>query len=527
MAPAPARPTSAALGTVLAVLFLTFLDTTIVSVTLGSLETDIGAGVIPLQWVINAYALAFASLMLLGGSLGDRFGRRRLMLAGIVAFAVGSLLCALASGVALVIAGRAVMGIGAAASEPGTLSVIRQLYPERGPRARALGAWSAVSGLALALGPVIGGVIVGVSDWRWVFWFNLVAALGVLAAVLAFVPESRDPQPGRLDLAGAALGAAGLGFVIYAAISGEYQGFGTWWIVALFALGGLCLVAFVPVETRARSPLLDLRYVRRPIVSSALFSAFAVYFGVFAIFFFTALYLDIGQHYSGLRLAEMFAPMAAAIVVGGVATGRWVARAGTRAPTVTGCVIAALGMLLARVELGHGNSLTFALLALALALAGVGFGMTVVPLTSAVLTHIPARHSGMAASATNTARQLGAVVGVAALGAIINSHLTRAVSEFFTGPLLGGAKDSVLKALETGGSSDGLDLSNIPDAFVRAFLDGLQLALAVAIVLIVLAGVAAALVKEPAPEPDSDQLTSTGSTSAGSAPPSTESTGSA
>src|SRR3954470_3353211 len=141
----------AALGTVLAVLFLTFLDTTIVSVTLGDLENDLSAGVIPLQWVINAYALVFASLMLLGGSLGDRFGRRRVMLGGMVIFAIGSVLCAGATRVTMVMAGRAVRGLGAAASEPGTLSVIRQMYPERAQRARALGAWSAVSGLALAL----------------------------------------------------------------------------------------------------------------------------------------------------------------------------------------------------------------------------------------------------------------------------------------------------------------------------------------------------------------------------------------
>ena len=151
-APARAHARGAALATVLGVLFLTFLDTTIVSVTLGDIVSDVGAGVIPLQWVVNAYALVFASLMLIGGTLGDRFGRKRLMLAGVIVFAVGSLMCAVASGVSLIIAGRAVMGLGAAASEPGTLSVIRQLYPQRATRARALGAWSAISGLALALG---------------------------------------------------------------------------------------------------------------------------------------------------------------------------------------------------------------------------------------------------------------------------------------------------------------------------------------------------------------------------------------
>jgi MFS family permease len=517
----------AALTTVLAVLFLTFLDTTIVSVTLGDLETDVSAGVIPLQWVVNAYALVFASLMLIGGSLADRLGRKWLMLGGIAVFCAGSVLCAVAGGVTLVIAGRAVMGLGAAASEPGTLSVIRQLYPERRERARALGAWSAVSGLALALGPVIGGLLIGIDGWRSVFWFNLGFGVLLLAAVWAFVPDSRDPQPGRVDLPGFVAGTGGIFCLVFAAISGEYKGYDTWWIIALFVVGGVCLVAFGPIESRVPNPMLNPAYVRLPIVRTALFAAFAVYFGVFAIFFLTALYLDIGLHYSGWRLAGMFAPMAAAIVAGGFAAGRWVARAGSRWPMVTGCGLAAAGMVLARVELGTGPDVSFAMLALALALAGLGFGITVVPLTSAVLSHIPARHSGVAASATNTARQLGAVVGVAALGAIVNSTLTAEVDRVFGSPLLAGARRDVLKILETGGSAGSFNVDDIPPNFVDAFLNGLKISLWVAIGLIVAAGVASALVREPAPVDDDGQSTDTGATSAGSAPPMTSSTGAA
>ena len=506
--PASATSRRAALATVLAVLFLTFLDTTIVSVTLGDLETDISAGVIPLQWVINGYALVFASLMLIGGSLADRFGRKWVMLGGVAVFCAGSLVCALAGGVAMVITGRAVMGVGAAASEPGTLSVIRQLYPDRRQRARALGAWSAVSGLALALGPVIGGLLVGIDGWRSVFWFNLGLGVVLLVAVWAFVPNSSDPQPGRIDLAGFVLATGGIFCLVFAAISGEYKGYSTWWIVALFVIGGLCVLAFLPVESRVRAPMLDPQWVRTPIVRTALFAAFAVYFGVFAIFFLTALYLDIGLHYSGWKLAGMFAPMAAAIVIGGLAAGRWVARAGSRRPMVVGCGLAALGMLLARVEVGAGASVDFALLALALALAGLGFGITVVPLTSAVLTSVPARHSGVAASATNTARQLGAVVGVAALGAIVNAHLTAAIDRQFSSPLFAGAKESILKILETGGSAGSFSLNDIPGTYITAFLDGLEVSLIVATVLIVLAGIASALVREPAADLDAGEVES-------------------
>jgi MFS family permease len=369
-----------------------------------------------------------------------------------------------------------------------------------------LGAWSAVSGLALALGPVIGGLLVSAGDWRNVFWFNLALIVLLVGAVARWVPESSDEDAGGFDLPGFVLGTAGLGCVIYAAISGEYKGYGTGWVIALFVIGGLCLLAFVPVELRVKNPMLNLSYIRKPIVSSALFAAFAVYFSVFAIFFFTALYLDIVLQYSGLKLAGMFAPMAAAIVVGGLVTGRWVAQAGTRTPMVTGCAVAAVGMLLARHELGEGPDLTFWLLALALALAGLGFGVTVVPLTSAVLSHVPARHSGMAASATNTARQLGAVFGVAALGAVINTHLLTGLHEYFKKYFPGAGKSFrrlVRGILETGGHSDAFDLNHLPpgvkDTVFPAFLDGVRLSLVVAFVLVVLAGLVAAAVREPEP----------------------------
>jgi MFS family permease len=512
---ASAMSRRAALSTVLAVLFLTFLDTTIVSVTLGDLETDVSAGVIPLQWVINAYALVFASLMLIGGSLADRLGRKWVMLAGIAIFCAGSVMCAVAPGVAMVIGGRAVMGIGAAASEPGTLSVIRQLYPDRRERARALGIWSAVSGLALALGPVLGGLLIGVGGWRSVFWFNL--ALGVLLglAVWAFVPDSRDPIPGALDVPGFVLGTGGIFCLVFASISGEYRGYGTWWIVGLYALGGLCVITFIRVEFRSPSPMLDLQYIRTPIVRVALFAAFAVYFGVFAIFFLTALYLDIGLQYSGWKLAGMFAPMAAAIVVGGLAAGPWVGRLGSRQPMAAGCALAAGGIALARIEITrlplpeHGVDRTtttqFLVLAGALALAGLGFGITVVPLTSAVLSHIPAHHSGIAASATNTARQLGAVVGVAALGAIVNARLVHEINTNAGIAVLGpAARENILKILQTGGSAGSFTLETIPGNFLNAFLDGLAVSLLVALSLVGLAGLVAALVREPPALEDSD-----------------------
>jgi EmrB/QacA subfamily drug resistance transporter len=506
-----AVPRRVALATVLAVLFLTFLDTTIVSVALGNIQYDLGAGVITLQWVVNAYSLVFASLMLIAGSLSDRFGRKSVMIGGIAIFCAGSVLCALAPSVGMVIGGRAVMGVGAAASEPGTLSVIRHLYPDRAQRARALGAWAAVSGLSLALGPVIGGLLVGVGDWRSVFWFNLALGGLLLVAAALFVPESSDPQPGRLDIGGFLLGAVMLGSLIIAGISGEQYGYSRSWIVALFVISGLALIALIRVEARVRNPMIDVRYLKAPAVSGALFVAFAVYFGVFSIFFFTALYLDIVVGYSGWQMAGVFAPMALLIVIGSLISGLWVAAEGPRRPMIIGCVISAAGILFTRHYLGAQPS--FGALSLVLGLAGLGFGIAVVPLTAAVLGYVPAAHSGMAASATNTARQLGAVIGVAALGGLVTSHLTNDFGASLTqGGITGTGKDFIIRMLENGGhDAAGINIAHpspfikpLVDAATAAFRSGLHAALLVSAAMILLSAFVIALVPRTALAPDSE-----------------------
>src|SRR5580693_9123638 len=213
-----------ALSTLCAVLFLTFLDNTVVSVGLANVQSDLHAGVTSLQWVVNGYALTFASFMLIAGMLGDFLGRKRIMLAGVAIFCAGSVVAALAGNADWLIAGRVIMGVGAAASEPGTLSIIRHVYPDRETRADALGVWAAVSGLALALGPVIGGALVGFSSWRAIFWFNL--GFGAVAFVLAAVavPETSDRQGRSIDYLGFFFGAAFLSCLSFAVIQGEDAG---------------------------------------------------------------------------------------------------------------------------------------------------------------------------------------------------------------------------------------------------------------------------------------------------------------
>ncbi|HEY5472880.1 MAG TPA: MFS transporter, partial [Candidatus Limnocylindrales bacterium] len=216
-----------ALTTISVILFLTFLDTTIMSVALADMQATLHAGVSSLQWVVNGYALVFAAFMLAAGTLGDRLGRKKVMLFGVAVFIAGSLLGALAPNIPTLIAARAIMGLGAAACEPGTLSIIRHIYPDRRARARALGVWAAIAGLALAMGPVIGGVLVGVGGWRAIFWFNLAAGVLAIAAAITTIPESADPEAShRFDYLGFLLGPIALGTLIFAVILGETSGYG-------------------------------------------------------------------------------------------------------------------------------------------------------------------------------------------------------------------------------------------------------------------------------------------------------------
>jgi EmrB/QacA subfamily drug resistance transporter len=411
-----------ALATLCVVLFLTFLDNTIVSVGLADVQQSLHAGVTSLQWVVNGYALTFAAFMLAAGSLGDLLGRRKVMLVGILVFCAGSVLAALSPNIDTLIAGRVVMGLGAAASEPGTLSILRHVYPDRRTRADALGVWAAVAGLALALGPVVGGAMVGLSSWRDIFWFNLFVGVVAFTMSVAFVPETADPQGRRIDVPGIALGAVALASGSFAVIQGEESGYTSWWIVTLFALAVLGALAFVAVERRAPSPIVEPSMMAVPPVAGANIVAFAAYFGIFSIFFFTALYLQVVVGVSPYRTAVDFVPMAAALIVASLLTGWWVARVGPRVPMTVGCLLAAAGVLTTGALLGPQVGL--GTLGWVLPLAGAGFGIAAVPMASTPLSVVPPERSGMAASATNTSRELGAVFGVAVLGSIVNARLT-------------------------------------------------------------------------------------------------------
>ena len=481
-------------------LFLTFLDNTIVGVALAKLQTPLGVSVSGLQWVVDGYMLAFAALMLAGGTLGDLLGRKRVMLFGLAVLIAGSLVSAVAQTTTVLIIGRVVMGVGAAASEPGTLSLIRQIYPEPKPRARAVGIWTAVSGVALALGPIIGGVLVGAFGWRGIFWFNVVAGAVALVAAALTVPESRDPE-GRLDVPGLALLGTAFTAATFAIIEGRDPGYTTWWVIVLLAVAVAAAVAFVAVERRVRDPLLPLGYFRNPSYATANVVAFAMNFALYAVFVFTALYLQLVAGFTTWRIAVLFIPLAAALAVASVLFGHPTTHERPRWPLVAGSVVAAGGMLLVDHLLTPHVSL--APLAGALLLVGVGFGAVLVTVTATVLALVPAARSGMAASTVNSSRQLGGVMGVAILGAVISGHLTSSLEHRLSAlGIPSGFHGVIVSAVKHGqppsGGGPALGdprlVHQIVGAAQSGYGDGMHMCMAIAAAVLLVAGVAAAFV---------------------------------
>jgi EmrB/QacA subfamily drug resistance transporter len=500
------RANSVALAALCLLLFLTFLDNTVVSVGLGSLQTDLQASIAELQWVIGAYALTFAAIMLACGMIGDELGRKKVMLAGAGVFCAGSVLCALAPNAQTLIAGRAIMGLGAAASEPGTLSILRHIYTDTRQRTQAIGVWAAVSGLALALGPVIGGAIVGAWSWRGIFWFNLAFGLAALIAAALTVPESSDPTAARVDTLGTVFGAGALAALMFAIIDAETAGFGAIEVIILFCVAVVLAVAFVARERRAAHPLLDLRYFRVARFTVPNIVAFCTYLATFAIFFFTALYLVEVPAVSGYRIAVVFAPMTVLMIIGSVFAGYWTGRVGPRWPITIGCAAFAAGLLIASPLITlHPN---YGALSAALALAGVGIGITVVPVTAAVLDAVPPERSGMAASTANTSREIGAVAGTSILGALVFSQLGSTLNSHINALHVSAAnktaimafKPLIIQVIETGQidkylkaySSQGGLIADVEGAAYAAFGDGLHAAFYLSAALVILAGLLAA-----------------------------------
>ncbi|MFC7550919.1 MFS transporter [Plantactinospora sp. GCM10030261] len=399
--------------------FMLLVDVTIVVVALPVLGPDLGASFTDLQWVVDAYAVALAALLMVTGTLADRFGRRRAYLAGLTVFAMASLACGLAPNAAVLNAARVVQGVGAAAMFASTMALLQLAYRGR-DRAIAFGVWGAVTGAAAATGPILGGLLTEHLSWRAIFLVNL--PISVAAAVLAVgvLAESRDPAARRIDVPGAVGFTAGAATLTYGLIRAGTHGWTATGTLAWFAAAAVALAAFVVVERRRRHPMLDLGLLRRASFVGVLVAAALVSAAAFGYTVYTSLWLqttlDLGAVGAGLALL----PMSGAAFVTSAVTARRLVGADPRLTVCVGLVLVGVGAL-TQSPLSAGSSWPSVLPGLLL--AGVGVGVILPNLSAAAMAAAPVERSGMAAAALNTARQLGFALGVAALGTVFAHRL--------------------------------------------------------------------------------------------------------
>jgi EmrB/QacA subfamily drug resistance transporter len=387
------------------------LDATVVNIALPALGADLHAAFDGLQWTITGYTLTLASLILLGGSLGDRFGRRRVFIVGTLWFAAASALCALAPSIEVLVAARALEGVGAALLTPGSLALIQASFVEE-DRGKAIGAWSGFGGIATAIGPFVGGYLVGGPGWRWVFLINLPLALVVVVLTQRHVPESRDPDaPRQLDVRGATLGAIGLGGVTYGLIS---AGNG-WSPVALGALlgGAIALVLFVLDQLRCPHPMVPPAIFGNPQFTAANLVTFVVYAALGGLFFFLVVGLQVVAGFSPTLAGASLLPVTAIMLVLSSRAGALASRIGPRIPMSVGPMVAALGVLL-MLRIGMGASVVFDVLP-GVTLFGLGLSLLVAPLTMTVLAAAPAENAGVASGVNNADARAAGLLAVAVL----------------------------------------------------------------------------------------------------------------
>jgi MFS transporter, DHA2 family, methylenomycin A resistance protein len=417
MSVATARRTSTR-GMVLVVMcvgyFLVLLDVTVVNVALPSIGSDLGAGVGGLQWVVDGCAIALASLMLAGGTIGDLHGHKRVVLSGLATFGVASLGCALAPSAAVLVGFRVLQGVGAALLLPGTLAVIANAFPERGEQARAIGIWAGIGSVALPAGPLLGGALVEGIGWRAVFFVNVPIVIPAFAAALGVVRESTDPQGRRLDVAGVALGALTLAAIIFAIIEAGHGGRSATVAIAI-VVGVAALGAFLAVERARREPMLPLELFRRVDLSAANAIAGAMNLGTLGLLFVLTLYLQRVQGRSALEAGLAVVPLFAPLSVLAPLAGRLTARVGSKWPMAAGLSIAAAGVALLTGVDAHAS---FLALLPGLLLWGIGMGVLTPAVVAAAVGAVPGERAGLASAVNNTARQAGGAIGIAACGAL-------------------------------------------------------------------------------------------------------------
>jgi EmrB/QacA subfamily drug resistance transporter len=401
-------------------LLIVGLDNTIVNVALPSIQHDLHASVSGLQWTIDAYTLVLASLLMLSGSTGDRLGRRRVFQTGLTLFTLGSLLCGIAPSLSWLVTFRVLQAVGGSMLNPVALSIVTNTFTDPKERARAIGVWGSVFGVSLALGPIVGGTLVGSVGWRAIFWINV--PIGVAALLLAafFVPESKAARPRRVDPVGQVLVIVLLASLTYAIIQGPEAGWGSAEIISCFALAAVTAAVLPGYERRRAEPLVDPRFFGSAPFSGATLIAICAFGALSGLLFLSMVYLQDVRDYSALRAGLCVLPLAAMAMLLPTVSARILNSRGPRIPLAIGGIgIAVAGLLLTR--LSTGGTLTWLLLAFLI--FGIGHGMVNPPITNTAVSGMPSSQAGVAAAVASTSRQVGNSLGVAIIGSVVTSNV--------------------------------------------------------------------------------------------------------
>jgi EmrB/QacA subfamily drug resistance transporter len=399
-------------------LFMIMLDNTVVNVALPAIQEDLGAGLSELQWIVTGYALTFAALMLIGGKLADAYGRRLIFVIGIVIFTAASLWCGLADSGEMLIAARVVQGAGAALMNPATLSIISATFPPK-QRGAAIGIWAGVSALALAIGPLVGGLLTEHLSWHWIFFVNVPVGVVAIAASFLLITESKDETHESLDLPGLGTSALGLFALTYGLIEANTYGWTSARIVGSFVVAVLGLLSFVVIERRRRYPMLDLTLFRSGTYTGANVAMLLIALAMFGVFFFVSLYMQNVLGYSAVQAGAAFLPMTVLIILVAPFAGKASDRFGSR-------WLMTIGMVLLGIQLLYLSQLSatasFWNLLPGFVVGGVGMAMAMTPTAAAATRAVPVHKSGVGSAVLNAMRQVGGSIGVALMGAIVASQ---------------------------------------------------------------------------------------------------------
>jgi len=405
--------------------FMTYLDNNIVNVAIPDIQRELGLSTAGIEWVVSGYILTFAGLLLAGGRLADAFGRRRLFLIGLAVFTASSLLAGFAGGATALVAARALQGIGAALVTPTTLAIISATFTDPRERNAAVGVWGGVGALALAVGPVLGGLLTQHVSWEWIFWINVPIGIATMALGAWAITESRESETRRLDLAGLMLSTAALFALTWALIEGHDRGWTSAAILGAFGFAAATVLAFVLVERRVAQPMVDVSLFARREFSGGIVALMLWAFGLFGIYFFTSLYLQGVLGFSPTKAGAAFVPMAVLMAASAIVSDRVAARFGAYRSTGFGMLV--MGLAIGSVSL-LGRDASFLSLMPSFALIGIGGGLTM-PLTATVLGVMPTDQAGVASAVFNASREVAGLLGITVIGAVLTSRQGSALAE--------------------------------------------------------------------------------------------------